>query len=166
MASCQDFTAWGCVKQVQASAQHSHGRLALTQAQETYRPAALDLSEGWMRLWWWPRDGDAHMHTCAHAHTLASLWFQCGHQAALSCLDINTNWHGNQPSSQCSNHHSPVPSESHQLLQVFFFTERRSWASECIKLPLLTSLTNFCLVLPCLETGGKNSAAAPEAAKF
>lgn len=109
---------------------------ARTQARETHLPAALDLSEGWMRLWWWPRDGDAHTHTCAHAHTLASLCFQCEHQAALSCLDINTNWHGKQPWSQRSNRHSPVPPESHQLLQVFFFTEWEELDFRMHKAPL------------------------------
>lgn len=145
------------------SAQHGHGRLVLTQARETHLPAALDLSEGWMRLWWGPRDGDAHMHTCAHAHTSASLCFQCGHQAAFSCLDINTNWHGKQPWSQRSNRHSPVPSESHQLLQAFFLHRMGELDFRMHKAPLAHLLNKL---LPCSETGGKDSAAAPEAAKF
>lgn len=123
------------------SAQHGHGRLALTQARETHLPAALDLSEGWMRLWWGPRDGDAHMRTCTHFGICA---FSVGTKQHFPAWTLTQTDTGSSPgvsvpiaTALCHQNHITY-------CRLFSSQNGGVGTSGCIKLPSLTSLINFC----------------------
>ena len=109
-----------------------------------------------------------YTHTRVHTHT-QRLWnlhsSNTDTYQPFSAWTLTQNDKGGSPKVTCSHHHSIMPLESHQLLQVFLFGELRSRAYECRK-PPLSSPDKLLLLAASLGDRWKNSAAAHKLQSF